>query len=74
VGGIEDQYVVPAFKQGDYSQGILAGVGALAQVIAEDAKVTLAAGYTDPLFPVILPELRSIRQDPEFRRLFKLDK
>jgi tetratricopeptide (TPR) repeat protein len=40
----------------------------------EYIKKSLAAGYTDPLFPVILPELRSIRQDPEFRRLFKLDK
>ena len=35
-------------------------------------KKSLASGFTDPLFPVILPEFRSIRKLPEFRALFKL--
>jgi len=45
VGGIEDQYVIPAFKRGDYGGGILAGVSALAQVIADDAGVKLSQQY-----------------------------
>jgi uncharacterized protein len=41
VGRIEDNYIVPLFKQGDMSAGILNGTLALAQVIAEDAGVEL---------------------------------
>jgi Flp pilus assembly protein TadD len=35
-------------------------------------KQALAKGYSDPLFPVILPDLLPIRKNPEFRTLFKL--
>ena len=34
VGRIEDQYIVPSFKQGNYGEGILHGVQAIAKVIA----------------------------------------
>ena len=49
VGGIEDEYVIPAFKRGDYGEGILAGVSALAQVIAKDAGVTLNQASQYPM-------------------------
>jgi uncharacterized protein len=39
VGRLEDQYVIPFFKQGDYSSGIQNGVKAIAEVIASDAGV-----------------------------------
>lgn len=41
VGAIRDQYVVPAFKQGNYGQGILAGTQAMAAEIAQGYGVTL---------------------------------
>ena len=41
VGAIQDQYIVPAFKQGNYSQGILAGTQAMAAEIAQGYGVTL---------------------------------
>jgi len=41
VGAIQDQYIVPAFKQGNYSQGILAGTQAMAAEIAQEYGVTL---------------------------------
>lgn len=43
-GEIQDAYMLPYFKSGDYSRGILNGAGALAQVIAKDAGVTVSAG------------------------------
>jgi serine/threonine protein kinase/Flp pilus assembly protein TadD len=36
-------------------------------------KRSLAAGYFDYFFPVILPGFQSIRNDPAFKALFKLD-
>lgn len=41
VGAIQDQYIVPAFKRGDYSQGILAGTQAMASEIAQEYGVSL---------------------------------
>jgi uncharacterized protein len=41
VGAIQDQYIVPAFKQGNYSQGIFAGTQALATEIAQGYGITL---------------------------------
>ena len=41
VGAIQDQYIVPALKQGNYSQGILAGTQAMAAEIAQGYGVTL---------------------------------
>jgi eukaryotic-like serine/threonine-protein kinase len=38
----------------------------------EHIKKSLAAGFDDPLFPVILPEFQVLRKHPEFRALFKL--
>jgi len=40
-GRILDEYVVPYFKQGDYSGGLSAGTQALARLIAQDAGVQL---------------------------------
>lgn len=33
---------------------------------------SLAAGFSDPFFPVIIPEFQALRKNPEFRTLFKL--
>jgi uncharacterized protein len=41
VGAIQDEYIVPAFKQGDYAQGILNGTRVMASVIAQEHGVTL---------------------------------
>jgi len=46
VGKIEDQYIIPYFKQGDYGTGILNGVKALAGVIAKDAGVGLTGAIS----------------------------
>jgi uncharacterized protein len=42
VGAIQDQYIVPQFKQGNYSQGILAATQAMAYEIAKEYGVTLS--------------------------------
>jgi eukaryotic-like serine/threonine-protein kinase len=36
-------------------------------------KKSLGSGFTDPFFPILLPEFQSLRTLPEFRVLFKLD-
>jgi uncharacterized protein len=41
VGAIQDEYIVPAFKQGDYARGILAGTRVMASLIAQEYGVTL---------------------------------
>src|SRR5262245_264517 len=41
VGGIIDDYVVPALKQGDYSKGVDLGSAALCQESAQEYQVTL---------------------------------
>jgi len=46
-------------------------IGRPAEAI-ESIKKSLAGGFSDPFFPVILPEFQSIRKNPEFRVLFKL--
>jgi tetratricopeptide (TPR) repeat protein len=38
----------------------------------ETVKKSLAAGYSDYFFPVIIPGLQPLVKDPEFRSLFKL--
>ena len=52
VGRIEDQYIIPYFKQGDYGTGILNGVKAIAEVIANDAGVELTGAVP------VQPELK----------------
>jgi uncharacterized protein len=42
VGAIQDEYIVPAFKQGDYARGILDGTRVMASLIAEEYGVTLS--------------------------------
>jgi len=42
-GRILDQFVIPAFKEGAYGAGLLGGGLAIAQLIAQDAGVTLPA-------------------------------
>lgn len=41
VGGILDQYVVPALRRDKYGEGLLSGMAAVAQVVAQDAGVQL---------------------------------
>ncbi|MFZ5995122.1 MAG: TPM domain-containing protein [Thermodesulfobacteriota bacterium] len=41
VGQILDDYVIPWFKRGDFSQGLLNGSLAIAQIVAQDAGVQL---------------------------------
>ncbi len=41
VGEIRDKYMIPFFRKGDYGQGLLNGMTAIASVIAKDAGVTL---------------------------------
>lgn len=40
-GEILDKYVIPYFKQGDYSKGLLIGVSVIAEIIAKDRNVEL---------------------------------
>jgi uncharacterized protein len=49
-GYIQDQYMIPAFKAGDYNLGIWQGAAAYAQKIAEAKGIQLDAlsGYTPP--------------------------
>ena len=42
LGSMLDEYVMPAFRQGDHGGGIYAGVRVAAEVIAADAGVTLS--------------------------------
>jgi uncharacterized protein len=41
VGAIQDEYIVPYFKQGDYARGILAGTQVMASLIAQEYGVSL---------------------------------
>lgn len=46
-GAIQDKYMVPYFKAGDYAAGVSQGALALASVIAKDSGVTLSGGYAE---------------------------
>jgi uncharacterized protein len=41
VGAIQDEYIVPAFKRGEYARGILEGARVMASVLAQEYGVTL---------------------------------
>jgi uncharacterized protein len=41
VGAIQDEYILPAFKRGEYARGILDGVRVMASVLAQEYGVTL---------------------------------
>ena len=41
VGAIQDEYIVPAFKRGEYARGIFDGVRVMASVVAQEYGVTL---------------------------------
>lgn len=43
-GAIQDEYIIPHFKAGDYATGVTQGALALATVIAKDSGITLSAG------------------------------
>lgn len=49
-GQIQDEYLLPYFKAGDYNSGILNGYLALSKVVADEYKVTLA-GASPPVKP-----------------------
>ncbi len=62
IGAIQDADIVPYFKRGDYSQGILAGTQALAREIAKEHGVSLTGlpaprGRSHDAKPVNLPTL-----------------
>lgn len=44
VGEIRDQYMIPYLKRNQFGEGLLAGTGAVAQVIARDAGIELTGG------------------------------
>ncbi|HVM33451.1 MAG TPA: TPM domain-containing protein [bacterium] len=46
-GSIIRQYMAPQFKEGDYGSGFLVGTVAIAQIIAQDAGVTLTGQAMD---------------------------
>ena len=46
-GEIQDKYIIPYFKAGDYSTGISQGSLAIATLIAEDNGITLSAGVAE---------------------------
>lgn len=46
-GAIQDKYIIPYFKAGDYSTGISQGALALVSVIAKDSGVTISGGYAE---------------------------
>ena len=46
-GAIQDKYMVPYFKAGDYSTGVSQGALAIASVIAKDSGATLSGGYAE---------------------------
>jgi uncharacterized protein len=41
VGAIQDEYILPAFKRGEYARGILDGVRVMASVLAQEYGITL---------------------------------
>lgn len=57
-GAIQDKYMMPYFKAGDYSGGIAQGSMALASVIAEDSGVTLSAGFAQSGRRISAPKTR----------------
>jgi len=57
-GAIQDKYIIPHFKAGDYAAGITQGSMALASVIAEDSGVTLSAGFAQSGRRVAAPKTR----------------
>jgi len=52
--------------------GLYACLGQAKAAIATLGRA-MEKGYSDPMFPVILPEFVSVRNSPEFRALLKLD-
>jgi uncharacterized protein len=50
VGEIRDRYMIPYLKRNDFDEGLLNGTKAIAQIIADDAGVTLN-GETAPRLP-----------------------
>jgi uncharacterized protein len=63
VGAIQDEYIVPAFKQGNYARGILNGVRVMASLIAEESGVTLTGV---PAYAVGSRRWRDLATNEEF--------
>ncbi|MBW2038978.1 MAG: TPM domain-containing protein [Deltaproteobacteria bacterium] len=57
VGGIMDQYIVPFLRRGEYGKGLLNGMMALAQVVAQDAGVKLDLDRYAPR-PAVQPKAK----------------
>lgn len=69
VGSILDQYVVPHLRNDDYGEGLLAGVQAVASVIADEYNVTLSG--VDVVKPAPATRSRS-SSGPDVSDLFYL--
>ncbi len=69
VGGIMDQYIVPFLRRGEFGKGLLNGMLALAQVVAQDAGVKLDIDRYAPK-PTAQPEAK--KSFPLFPFLFLL--
>jgi uncharacterized protein len=54
IGAIQDEYIVPAFKQGDYAKGILNGTKVMASLIAQNMES-----------PTGVPTMQRARRDRE---------
>jgi len=49
VGAIQDEYILPAFKKGDYDQGILEGARVMASLLAQEYGTTLTGVPVRPV-------------------------
>jgi uncharacterized protein len=62
LGQISDQQIIPHLRQGRYGEGLLSGTLAIAQIIAQDAGITLSSDVDLPTSPVgTIPGERSFR-------------
>jgi tetratricopeptide (TPR) repeat protein len=71
-------YLNKALEAGGEDPNTLMDLAGLYAVLGQEKpaiatlKKSLERGFSDPFFPVILPEFLPIRKSPEFRALFKL--
>jgi uncharacterized protein len=64
LGGILDQYVVPALRRDRYGEGLLSGMAAVSQVVAQDAGVKLDLDRYAPGIAVQNKERSEVRLLP----------
>jgi len=67
IGAIQDDYILPAFKRGEYARGILDGARVMASLLAQEYKVTLTGA---PSYTVNSRGNRTGKLDPQLALLF----